>query len=62
MAGNQGNDGGFESGAYGRYVVPLLRLEGLATLGLSVVLYQMLDAGWVTFAVLFLWPDLSFFA
>ena len=36
----------------------LLHLEGAAMLGLSLFLYHAIGAGWVMFAVLFLWPDL----
>jgi hypothetical protein len=38
----------------------LLRLEGLALLVASVVLYFHADFGWVLLLVLFLAPDLSF--
>ncbi len=38
--------------------VILLRLEGLALLAVSVLLYRGLHASWVLFAVLFLSPDL----
>ena len=38
----------------------LLRLEGLAVLVASVVLYFHADFGWVLLLVLFLAPDLSF--
>ena len=44
----------------GRGVRGLLRLEGLALLAASVVLYAQTGAGWMLFAVLFLVPDLSF--
>ena len=37
----------------------LLRLEGLAVLALSIVLYRQTGAGWTLFALLFLAPDLS---
>lgn len=37
----------------------LLRLEGLAVLGLSVWLYARQDASWLLFALLLLAPDLS---
>jgi hypothetical protein len=37
-----------------------LRIEGLAVLVASVVLYSRLDASWTRFAILFLAPDLSF--
>ena len=53
---------GFRSALYRRHVVPILRLEGLAVLGLTIVFYQMLDASWLLFALLFLTPDLSFLA
>ncbi len=55
-------ESGFRSALYRRHVVPLLRLEGLAVLGLTILLYQMLDASWLLFALLFLVPDLSFLA
>jgi hypothetical protein len=37
----------------------LLRLEGLAALGLSVLLYAREDASWWLFALLFLAPDVA---
>lgn len=45
----------------GRYSLPalLLRLEGLAALVTSVLLYTRHDAGWLLFIVLLLAPDLS---
>jgi len=36
----------------------LLQIEGAALFALSVFLYHSIGAGWVLFAVLFLWPDL----
>jgi uncharacterized protein DUF4260 len=36
-----------------------LRIEGLAVLVASLVLYSRLDASWTRFAILFLAPDLS---
>ena len=44
-----------------RYSMPaiLLRLEGLATLALSVLLYARNDGSWLLFAFLLLAPDLS---
>jgi hypothetical protein len=38
----------------------LLRVEGLALLGLSVAFYAETGASWERFALLFLAPDLSF--
>lgn len=40
----------------------LLRLEGLAVLALAAAAYAQFGAGWAWFALLFLLPDLSFFA
>jgi hypothetical protein len=37
-----------------------LRLEGLAFFALAVCLYEAADYSWITFALLFLLPDLSF--
>lgn len=37
-----------------------LRLEGLAVLVLATYLYAQADGRWMTFALLFLAPDLSF--
>jgi hypothetical protein len=37
-----------------------LRLEGLAMLALCLAIYWLVDANWLTFALLFLAPDLSF--
>jgi hypothetical protein len=39
-----------------------LRIEGLAVLALSVTLYWILGAGWLTFVLLFLLPDLALLA
>src|SRR5258708_3925246 len=36
----------------------LLRAEGAALFVLSLFLYRFLGAGWGTFLLLFLWPDL----
>jgi hypothetical protein len=38
----------------------VLRLEGVAILVLSVLIYRQTGAGWWQFALLFLVPDLSF--
>jgi hypothetical protein len=38
--------------------VVLLRIEGIALLVASVVLYRQIHASWILFAVLFLSPDL----
>lgn len=38
---------------------PWLRAEGLAVLALSVALYSTTEAGWLTFVLLVLVPDLS---
>ncbi len=40
----------------------LLRLEGLALLGASLVFYAQLQGSWLTFAEFFLVPDLIFAA
>jgi Domain of unknown function (DUF4260) len=40
----------------------LLRLEGLFVFVLSIALYARMDESWWLFAILFLAPDLSFFA
>jgi len=40
----------------------LLRLEGLAVLAGSVFLYARYGRGWLFFALLFLAPDVAFFA
>lgn len=40
----------------------LLRAEGAAALGISLLLYAEIRQSWVLFAVLFLAPDLSFVA
>jgi hypothetical protein len=40
----------------------VLRLEGLALLGVSVMVYAQLPLGWAWFAALFLWPDLALLA
>jgi len=40
----------------------LLRLEGLAVLAASVFLYARYGRGWLFFALLFLAPDVAFFA
>ncbi len=40
----------------------ILRLEGLAYFGISLLIYTMLRGSWVTFAILFLAPDLAFLA
>lgn len=50
------------AGSAGGSVRLLLRLEGLAVLALSVAAYAQFGAGWGWFALLFLLPDLSFFA
>ena len=42
-----------------RGVSTLLRLEGLAALGLGLALYARLEGSWLLFALLFLVPDLS---
>jgi Domain of unknown function (DUF4260) len=38
----------------------VLRLEGLAYFAISLVIYSMLRGSWMTFAILFLAPDLAF--
>ncbi len=38
----------------------VLRLEGLAILTLSILIYAQYGFSWTTFAILFLAPDLSF--
>lgn len=40
--------------------IRLLRLEGLAVLGLSLLLYARYGRGWLLFALLFFVPDVSF--
>lgn len=40
----------------------ILRLEGLCILGVALLLYAKLGAGWGIFAICFLLPDLSFIA
>jgi Domain of unknown function (DUF4260) len=40
----------------------VLRLEGLAYFAISLLIYSMLRGSWMTFAILFLAPDLAFFA
>jgi len=40
----------------------LLRLEGLAVLGVALTAYSQTGAGWRLFAILFLVPDLSVLA
>jgi len=45
--------------ASGRYVLIILRLEGLAAAALSAVFYARTDASWWLFAALWLTPDLS---
>ncbi len=39
----------------------VLRLEGLAYFAIALVIYTMLRGSWLTFAILFLAPDLAFF-
>jgi hypothetical protein len=39
----------------------LLHLEGLAVLIIACALYRKVGASWITFAVLFLAPDISMF-
>lgn len=46
-------------GSMTRNVASLLRLEGLAVLGLAVAAYASLDASWLLFALLLLVPDVS---
>ncbi len=36
----------------------LLQIEGAAVFLLSLFLYHFIEAGWVWFLVLFLWPDI----
>jgi hypothetical protein len=48
------------SGAVSGTVRLLLRLEGLAVLLVSILLFAQGGASWLLFAVLFLAPDLSF--
>ena len=50
------------AGSAGGGVRALLRLEGLAVLALATAAYAQFGAGWGWFALLFLLPDLSFFA
>ncbi len=38
----------------------ILRLEGVAYLAISLVIFAMLRGSWATFAVLFFAPDLAF--
>lgn len=40
----------------------LLRIEGAAVLVVALLLYRELGASWLTFAVLFLLPDISILA
>ena len=40
----------------------LLRLEGLAVLGLAVFVYGRLEYSWLVFLLLFLWPDIAIVA
>lgn len=37
----------------------LLRMEGLAVLGLAVFAYGRLEYSWLVFLLLFLWPDIA---
>jgi len=50
------------AGSAGGGVRTLLRVEGLAVLALATAAYAQFGAGWGWFALLFLLPDLSFFA
>ncbi len=49
-------------GSAGGGVRTLLRVEGLAVLALAVTAYAQFGAGWGLFALMFLLPDLAFFA
>jgi len=40
----------------------LLHLEGLAVFVVSIILFSYLNGNWILFLVLFLVPDLTFFA
>jgi hypothetical protein len=51
-----------DAGSAGGGVRVMLRLEGLAVLALATAAYAQFGAGWGWFALLFLLPDLSFFA
>ncbi len=42
-------------------VKAILRLEGFAYFVIAIVIYMMLRGSWLTFAILFLAPDLAFF-